>query len=236
MNYLQLVNRVKRESPHTGGDLASLASAVGQTAKMVGWVQDAWNEIQNMCSQFNWKWMRARALGDVTVVGGMAYTIDQLLGVAAGTTRFRRWQPETDEYRITAYLDAQPQNEWHLRFLDYETFDMRFLRGQHAAGPPQFWSTSPTNQLLVGPTPDQSYKVRADYWKSNQILTADTDIPEMPVDFHMMIVWKALNDSGAFDAASETVARSYGHYERIESDLIADQRQTMTITARPLGG
>lgn len=236
MNYLALVNRTKKESPHAGGALLSIASAVGQTAKMVDWVADAWNEIQLEVNFRNWKWMRAQAIGDVTVVGGMSYTIDQLLGVSAGTTRFRRWQVETEEYRPTAYLASNPSSEWRMYFMGYEQFSMQYLRGTHTPGAPQYWTIAPSGAVIFGPTPDQSYKVRLDYWKSNQQLTLDTDVPECPADFHMVIVWKALNDSGAVDAAPETVARAADHYDAMMTRLMADQAQSITIEARPLGG
>ena len=36
------------------------------------------------------------------------------------------------------------------------------------------------------------YRVTGNYWKSNQILADDDDIPEMPADYHFMIVYRAI--------------------------------------------
>lgn len=233
MDYLALVKRLRRETGIGGGDPTSVTTLVSDDHQsLADWVQDAWRDIQLMPR--NWRWMRAQALGSVTVVGGRGYTVDQLLGVAAGTTRFARWMPDSNRYHATAFDPANPASEWRLHEIDYETFRLRFEVSSHAAGAPQYRATAPDGRLLVGPTPDKTYSIRLDYWKTPQKLVANTDTPEMPEQYHMAIVWRALMSYAGFDAASEVYARGYSQYQDLESALIRDQGDTLYLAARPL--
>jgi hypothetical protein len=224
--YLELVNKVKREAGIAGGvALGSLASAVGDTLKVVGWVPDAYREIQQL--PHNWRWLRKSALGDVSGAA-LSYSIDALLGVSAGTTRFSRWVRPSTNYRPTAYLASNPGTEWALTWLPYDRFRLAFMIGTHTPGAPQYWSVANDGALLVGPTPDQAYKLRADYYASPQLLSADGDLPEMPAEFHLLIAWRALGEYGAFDAAPEVLARASSNYETMLNRLIQQEGEPIT--------
>lgn len=233
MNYLQLVQRGKSEAEIAGPPPLSVVGLTANTLRLANAISNAWVQIQML--PFNWRWMRATALGDVSVAGGMAYSIDELLGVAAGTTRFAKWLPPSTHYRVRAYDPANVNGgEWPLCWEPYDLFQSRFLVGVHTAAAPQFWSVAPDNELLIGPTPDRTYRLRADYLKSPQILALDADTPECPSQYHMAPVWKALASRGLAGAEPETVARAMGEYSEIESALIRDQGERITILASPL--
>ncbi len=232
MNFLQLAQRAKSEAELAGPVPTAVATATGNTLRLVNALADAWTQIQLL--PFGWRWMRAQALGDIGAAGGMQYTIDALLSVSAGTTRFAKWAPETWDYCVTAYVASNPAAEWNLQWLPYEQFRSLFLVRQHVAGPPTYWSVANNGDMLIGPTPDASYKLRADYFKSPQSLALDADVPECPSQYHMAIVWKALASRGTAGAEPETVARAVGHYSEIEAALIRDQATPITITALSL--
>lgn len=224
MNFLQIARRVKQESGRSG-TIASVSGAIGDDALIVNWSIDAWREIQRMPRK--WAWMRRTATPTLAVQMEHAKTVFDL-------SRFGVFLPETDEYWPTAYDPANPATEWRIRWLPYEEFRRRFVVGTHAAGPIQYWAVSPTGTMLVGPTPDIAYVVRIDYLTSTQVFSADADVPEMPEEFHMAIVWRALMSCAASDAANEVYARARGEYDAIESDLIFDQAERITINARTL--
>lgn len=234
MNYLQLAQRLRRESGLAGTSLTStIVGAIGDSQRLVDWIADAWRELQNEVHERRWRWLRAQCLGDI-VSPTMAYTIDELLGVSAGATRFAFWVPQSRVYRPTVYLASTPGTEWHLTFMPYETFRQLFLIGQPAGGPPQCWSISPSNQLLIGPPPDQAYKVRADYYRAPQELASDTDTPEMPTQHHMVIVWKALVDYGSYDAGQEVIARARDNLDDTYMALLLSQAEAPEVAAPPL--
>jgi len=218
LTYLQIVNRVRREAGVPGTALASIAQAVGDSARVVDWVNDVWRDVQLL--PYNWKWMRGAAVGSLAP-GVMGYTLDELAG--AGGDRFSSWRPQTRSYQPVASDPANPTNEWGLTWLPYDVFRGRFLVGDHMAGAPAFYAESPTGQLMIGPKPDIAYTARADYWKSPQALVADDDMPEMPGQHHSMLVWRALAEYGAYDAAPEVLGRAADRSESMLTALITHQ-------------
>ena len=55
MDYLTLCKRVVQEAGITGGGPTTVSNQSGQLAKVVGWVQQAWTDIQLM--RPNWNFM-----------------------------------------------------------------------------------------------------------------------------------------------------------------------------------
>lgn len=228
MNLLQLLQRWKRETSIPGPAPATVAGVANNIERGIDWINDTYTEIQN--KPRNWKWMRATAVGDITT-SVLQYTIDELLGVAAGATRFRRFVSQSQFYRVTAYVDGTPENEFKLRWLPWDDFRQRFLIGAPQGAAPQYWSESPAGKMAINP-PDQAYKLRFDYWRSNApLLAVDSDTPEFPSDFHMVLVWGALNKYGSRLAAPEVVARSANAYEALFGQLDANQGEQIEFEA-----
>lgn len=53
-----------------------------------------------------------------------------------------------------------------------------------------------------------SHQIEGEYWLSPQILAADSDVPEMPVQYHNLIRWYAIENYGYKEAAPEVLARA----------------------------
>lgn len=223
MNYLDIVIRAKKETGLAGPVPTSVLSTVGDTSRIAGWVTDVHRDIQLMPR--NWKWMRASVQGQVTVAGGMAYTIDDLLNVASGTTSFKRWRPSSRYYRPTAFDPSNPGNIWEMKWVEYDNWRSMFLSGSTTAGPPQFWSISDNGTVAVGPTPDKSYGVNFEYVKGLQTLVNDVDIPLMPEDYHMLLVWGAVAQYGGYDASPEALNRAQDNYRRLLNTLVDEQAE-----------
>lgn len=234
MTFLELLQRWKQESLVGGSAPLTVSGQTNMLGRGVSWLQDTWRDIQNMPAR-NWRWMRAAAVKDVTVAGGMDY----VPATDWSLTRFGRMKPENDNpsawYRPTAFLASAPQSEWPVRWLPYDRFRQLFLIGQPTSGPPQYWTEGPDGTVYVAPPPDQTYSFRFDYHKSAQELSVDADVPEMPTKFHLMIVWGALNKYGSRLAAPEVLARSYDEYQRLETMLIHEQGETITLEQVPIG-
>ena len=65
MNFLQLVQRTKRESGLQGSDPATIAAAIVDNRRVVDWVEDSLRDIETMPRE--WRWMRIAMLGTATV-------------------------------------------------------------------------------------------------------------------------------------------------------------------------
>lgn len=226
-NYLTICQDTARESgvyPNVD-DPQSVVAQEGALLRLTHWVNDAWGEIQR--EQPRWRWMMAEATGDATI-GVSGYT-----GVSLGiTSRFSRWEPFVDgeECEVSAWdADIGRGDEQYLRYVDWYEFRRIYQSGSAVddTGKPQIVSIAPNGELTVYPTPDKAYKIRAPYKKTRQDLTANTDVPEMPDEFHDAIKWKALVYLGMHDEANGQLPMWQSKYVRVMEHLRNDQLPRM---------
>jgi hypothetical protein len=165
-------------------------------------------------------------------LGGGACTLS---GPATALAPFGRWQVPTEQYTVRISLTDDPGRFWALNWCGYEEFQRRFIAATVDDGQPRWWSVSPTGDLLVAPAPDSGlYSISADYWARPTELTADNDEPDMPEQFHMLIVWRALLEVASFDAAPEVETRATRNLKIVWRDLIEDQAPRIQLTDVPL--
>ena len=227
MNFLAMAQRVKRESGRGSVAIASVVTATGEDLDICNWVAAAWRDIQLMA--YNWAWMRVSIIGDLVID-----TIEHS-PLSLGAANFRKWVPESDDYRMTVYESSNTAAEWPIRFLPYERFRGRFIVGDQTAAAPQFWTQSPQGNFMIGPKPDLgTYKLRADYFMAPDELAEDNDVPGMPDQFHMLIVWDALMHAASFDAAPEVHSRARDNSEKMLNSLIDHQGEKIKFRFRPL--
>ena len=229
--FVQLVERLRVEAALPIPTITTLVGANDEVQRLANWVSDANADIERMDRE--WKWMRAQALAPITAGGGMRYTPAQCGITTGGHRRWRRQQPPLggqQGYTVRAFEASNPANEWRVHELERDVFTQRFLVGQHQTGSPQYWAEADNGDLLIGPTPDRNYTVRADYVRAVQTLAADAETPGMPADFHSAVMWYALFTYAVDDASPEQITRARLHYNRLESALLRDQG--VRITAR----
>lgn len=89
-------------------------------------------------------------------------------------------------------------------------------------GQPTVISSAPDRSLLLGLTPNDIYTVVGEYYRSPQILAVDADIPIIPTEYHMIIVYRTMKKYGMFNVANEQIAEGREEYSRLMSRL---QRQ-----------
>lgn len=222
MNLIQLAQRVKLESGRSGAAITTLTGLPNADLRIVNWVADAWLEIQRMPR--NWRFMQ-RELDGPTVAGVRGYTGAELDGDA----QVGKWYPLSKEgYFVTAEKEAG--KAWRLRPVEkWDRFRDAFEVTESQPGPPQFVAISPENKLFVGPTPDGIYTIRAKFFRALTQLTAEDAEPDMPDDFHMVIVWRALMEVAAYDAANEVYQRASVNFDNLLDDLITDQAEQITF-------
>lgn len=229
MNFLQLAQMVKRESGLSGGPVVSVATANGDDTRIFNWVNSAWQEL--FLEHESWRFRRGEALGETTTATMAATTA----APGFALTDFASWKQSAGDYKPSAWRTADGQvTERGLYWLDYESFRRRFVVGVHNPGPVRYWTVSPDEALMLGPTPDAAHMVRAAYVKDFIPLALDADEPTLPARFHAMIAWRALRDYGGYDAASEVFQRADQNYKALWSALAQSQLQMPSFGAKPL--
>jgi len=99
------------------------------------------------------------------------------------------------------YIQPPPlMEEGTLRPIQWDEFYELYTRGVKARGKPQIYSISTDNKMHLSPLPDTSaWRIRGKYRKGPQILVNDSDVPEMPKEFHTLIKDAALAYLEGFD-------------------------------------
>ena len=220
MNYLQIVQRVHSESGRSTAAPTSVVGANDRHVRLFNWVADAWRDLQG---ERDWRWMR-NTLDATLTAGQQTYS-----GADLGATRFGRWRKEDHDYSPYVYVDGAPNAIWPMTYWQLDQMRARFIYRTWGASTPIAWSYNEANELLIGPQPALAYKLRIEYWKEPSELAADDDTPDMPDRFHMLLVWRALQDVANFDAAPEVLARAEKNYGALKFALTMDQSRLPTL-------
>lgn len=215
MNYLALVNRMRRECGVSGAALTTIVGATGESQRCAEWVQQAWIEMQE--EHEDWAWLR-KTVSFQTVQGTQLYTT-----TTVSATDHASWIPSSFRCYLTS---AGYANEMHLTSMDYVSFRDTYIFNAFRttqSRPISISATPGDNSLLLGPVPNDTYTVVGEYFKTPIELSADADIPEMPTRFHMAIVYKAMMHYGMYEAAPEVYQRGETRYKDMLNNLEVSQ-------------
>lgn len=220
MNFLQLVQRVQLECGVSG---AAPATVVGQPAeinRLVKWVNSSWIDIQN--ERQDWEWMRG-SCSFVTIAAQATYT-----PVQCGITDFGAWDKDSFRNYETA---AGSGSEIFMDYIDYETWRDTYQFGsmRTSYSRPMDISITPLKALALGQVPTAGYTIVGDYFKIPSELALDADIPAIPTQYHMAIVYGAMLSYGGYEAASEVYQRAEIGYKKIMRRLRNDQLPDVTF-------
>lgn len=222
MNFLQLSQRLARETGVAGAGPSTVIGQTGEAGRLVNWVADAWNDIQT--THQDWEWLRA-SVSFVTMAGQARYTPTQC-GITAGT--FGMWARNTFRNYDTA---AGVSSEIEMDFTHYEDWRQSYDLGalKLARTRPIEVTVTPAKEIALGPYPAAGYTITGDYYTAPVILSLDADTPAMPAQFHMAIVWKAMMSYGAFESASEVYARGELEFGKFMMRMTADRLPEITM-------
>jgi len=207
--FLQLAQKLRQESTGVAGTgPTAVTGQVGQLARLVTWIADAWEDVQNRHA--NWLWMRVPfTLNTVNADDTYAFgdCIDGLTAVAI--SRFSHWWLHDCSFPPRIYLQSSGVGtEGWLRYLPWDHFRRLYKIGAQNNGFPAHVTSDPQRNIVLGPKPNGIYVVSSDYQRGLQVLAADGDIPDMPTDYHKLIVYRAMEKYGAHSLASEIFARA----------------------------
>ncbi len=208
MQFIQMAQAVRKLVGLQGSGPSSV-DATGVEGMFIELVKTSWKDIQN--SRSKWKWMRDEKTFSM-VVGTTAYTPATVFGPV---NRFKHWYKDT--FFVTVGGQKTP-----LRFVEFDTFRDRHINDTTNA-PIYDFTIRPKDSALIFTPPDSTYTITCCYHKSNQDLSAATDIPELPEDFHLVIVYKAVA-SYALSMAISHIYQEYSmEYNKLYGSLLRDQ-------------
>ena len=212
MNNLQICQRLARECLGPVSAAGKPTAVTGQTGilqNLVEWAAEAYNDIQD--KHDNWRWMRSTwSVNTVSGTDVYAYGAVTDSRLSATISRFRRWWPNDEQgyANVKIYLQsAGVGGERWLPFMDWSGFRSLYKIGTQNNGVPAHVTIDPQNQLVLGPKPDAVYVLSGEYQMGNQTLDDDSDTPEMPADYHMMVVYKGMEKYGQNKVAVEIFNR-----------------------------
>lgn len=194
MNFLSLCKRLRQEAGYSGSGPASVTGQTGESKRVVDWINDAWLDIQGM--RPDWRFMLepfsvTLSIGESTAT--LATDFKDLSAKAVIVTRAdgSKFKPEI----------LLPE-------------DMRSLKRENTDIPsyPRYVSVDSAGLMTVFPSCAEEVTISGDYYVVPSEMTDNNDIPRLPPEYHMTIVWKALLEVGGFDEAGNTWQRANNRY------------------------
>lgn len=213
MNYLQLCVRLRERVAAQGNGPPNTVGQSGVYLRIVNWINEAYGEIQRKWIDWKFRWHE----GTLTTTTGLsAYAMPAAI---AG------W------YKDCFYYDGSPLPvmEWEDYRVERDSWD------GVAAGEPQIIVIKPDLSILVLPEPAAVYNIRYEGYLAVDELSGNTDTPIIPADWHMIIVYKAMEYYGVHHEAPEIIAEGQALYRTALQSLEAGQLNGMEYRNRAVG-
>ncbi len=170
-------------------------------------------------------------------------------GITAGTTYYVVSVPTTDTFTFSATAGGSPVNtsgtqsgahsmtsnnttifaglksEVFMDYDDYDTWRDSYLYGalRLVETRPMRMSIAPNKSLCLGPIPVAGYTILGDYFRVPSYMAADADIPGLPSQYHMAIVYKALISYGEYEESPAVVQRGTRNFTSFMRRLTNDR-------------
>ena len=147
--------------------------------------------------------------------------------------RLLPWYARNDrEPYLLAYTTATgTTDEQPVYFREPGEFLGYYDRGAYVSrGRPVYYTYQPNRVLSVFPLPDKAYTIRYRYRKQISRLLADGATPEMPSEYHIAIVLRAMQYMSTADRNSGKFKSAVQQYQRVWDDLVMHQRPRIPWT------
>lgn len=230
MTFLQLGQRLASEAGAAGVGMSTMQNQVGEYGRMVNWINDAWMDIQRLHQ--DWDWQRTSATVP-TVTGQANYPLSAFTDANGnlGLVDFGTWELSTGRNYASSsgitseiFMDYLPYNEWRDMYL-YGA--LRFTQSR-----PNVFAVNPADHsIMLGPIPITGYVFEIDYFTAPYKLVNDTDVPILPPQWHMAIVYKAMMRYGKYEKDSQLVADNQIEYMKLMREMLADWMPDVTMGA-----
>lgn len=208
-----------------GSSMTATTGQTGRLGQIVKWVNAAWLDIQTR--RQDWKFMRSSFSVDTTSGDGKyAYTDCTDTAASAAISAFRDWCRDTFKIYLTS---AGSDTETDLTFIDYIDWYSRYNTGAQSNSYPAYFTVDHDQGILLAPKPDGIYTLRGEYMKSATELSGDDDTPEMPAEYRMAIVYRAMMKYGRYNGAQEVFADGQAEYNRLMREMVRTQAPAIVV-------
>lgn len=238
MNFLGLAQRAAIECGASSQTAIAVAlptviGAMGNLQRIIGWVNDAWTDIQ--MAEDCWDWMRSsNLLGQGVSFQTVSGTFSYPLGAGAGTVgvpvdSFGKWDRESFRNFTTS---AGTADEIVMDEIPYDTWRNGYMLGamRSVRTRPVAVAVGPDQSLCLGPPANSQYTVTADYFVAPSEMVADADVPlGLPTRFHMLIVYGVMRKYGQFESAPEVYQRGKEEGSVMSAQLMAVRAPRITM-------
>lgn len=199
---------------------AAVTNQVGESARVVAWVDDAYKEIQN--KHPNWDFLR-QDFSFPTIIGENTYT-----PAAVSLPELREWIVGT----FRSYLTATGTNdEQWMQFVEWPKFRDRYLfsANRNVSGRPVQFTIRPRDKAVITfPKCEAIYTITGEYFMRAQTFASATAEPIFPDRFHAAVSWLGVRKYGAYEGAAEIYAHGDYNYGLVMTELETDQLPPIT--------
>lgn len=214
MTFLELCKRLRAEAGIAGSGPISVTGQTGEMLRVVDWVKDAYRDIQDR--RPDWDFLRDDFIFSASAAGGNTYDKSIVSNLA-------NWKhDERDSFRC--YLsEVGVPDEQCLVFEAWDYFRRVRLFGANRdnTGRPLYFSIKPNKSIVLWPTPDASYSVVGEYYRTAVEFSVDADEPLFD-RHHMAIVYNALMRYAAYTGEPSLYARGESEFKKLIRKIARD--------------
>jgi len=211
MTFLQLCQRLRKEAGVSGTGPSAVTGQTGEYLRLVDWITAAYEDIQN--AHKTWRFLRAE-FSFSTIASTQEYT-----PAAVSITDLAVWRRQ--DMRV---YDSE-SDEQFLHYLPWSDFRVNYKFGNNRSseGRPSVVTVKPDNSLALWQIPDDVYTIDGEYYKSADVMEANSDVPIFHERFHLAIVWRALMYYGGYEAADERYSHGQNEFRRLKRQMDASE-------------
>lgn len=205
MNFLNLCKRLRQEAGYSGSGPSTAIGQTGEAKRIVDWLNDAWMDLQSM--RTDWRFM----LEEFEVI----------------------LNPGDSTVTLSADFKSMEEKSVVLKRADgsrsYPTYltpeNMRLLKRNNDDNPsyPFYYSVDEKGLMTVFPSCNEVVVIDGDYYVKPSPLVENTDIPRLPEEHHLALVWMGLMSAAGYDEAGNTWQRGSDRFGKMLDDLNTTQ-------------
>jgi len=221
MTFLEIVRKARLLSGIQGTGPVSVTTATGIEADLVQFAKDGYVDIQNLREEWPF---RESSQSFVTQPDKSSYTLTDIF---VSTSNLKKYKKDS------FVINALGRNR-HLRQIDDEQLELKYLNDTSVGIPHEYSIVPRDNSVVLKKTPNDLYSVTFKYYLNPEILSTDVQVPTLPVSFHDLIAYKAV-EKMAVHLSNPEIYRSYAtEASRMTGELMRNQLKPKRMCRRSL--
>lgn len=222
MNFLQLCQRLAKAAGIHGTGPTDTVGQTNEFLRIVNWINESWVEIQSMRDDWNWMWC------EFTFT-----TSESVKDYDPASTTVKNWDEKS--FRLYA-TDTGTDDEGRLSYVPFEDYRDRYEIGAPTDNRPTHFTITPANKVRLWPAPDDTgYTIRGMYYSLPSEMTASTDTPSLPTEYHMAIVYNALVKYGGYEESGDQYNFSLRELDKLLNAMTRHQLPELRIGSCAIG-